>query len=147
MFLQLFHVCHVIRNRRSALLLVWYEWLSRKGREWKILLRRQNLKYKNSTSPFRRLRQKLQPRSQGLSSLPPLSLRKLFLNDNGGREERPWERGCKNCTKSVPHVQHEYFSSFNQSSHSFVALSWSLPSSFLKLPSDASDVYQNYSCG
>ena len=30
----------------------------------------------------------LQPRSQGLSSLPPLS-----LNDNGGREERPWERG------------------------------------------------------
>ena len=31
-----------------------------------------------------------QPRSQGLSSLPPLSLRK----DNGGREERPWERGC-----------------------------------------------------
>ena len=30
-----------------------------------------------------------QPRSQGLSSLPPLS----FLNDNGGREERPWERG------------------------------------------------------
>ena len=33
-----------------------------------------------------------QPRSQGLSSLPPLSLR----NDNGGREERPWERGCNN---------------------------------------------------
>ena len=30
-----------------------------------------------------------QPRSQGLSSLPPLS----FLNDNGGREETPWERG------------------------------------------------------
>ena len=30
-----------------------------------------------------------QPRSQGLSSLPPLSLTK----DNGGREERPWERG------------------------------------------------------
>ena len=30
-----------------------------------------------------------QPRSQGLSYLPPLSL----LNDNGGREERPWERG------------------------------------------------------
>ena len=33
-----------------------------------------------------------QPRSQGLSSLPPLSLRED--NDNGGREERPWERGC-----------------------------------------------------
>ena len=35
---------------------------------------------------------KLQPRSQGLSSLPVLS----FLNDNGGREERPWERGWQN---------------------------------------------------
>ena len=33
-----------------------------------------------------------QPRSQGLSSLPPLSLRKR--HDNGGRKERPWERGC-----------------------------------------------------
>ena len=32
-----------------------------------------------------------QPRSQGLSSLPPLSLRKD--NDNGGREQRLWERG------------------------------------------------------
>ena len=30
----------------------------------------------------------IQPRSQGLSSLPPLSLR----IDNGSREERPWER-------------------------------------------------------
>ena len=37
------------------------------------------------------LRLLVQPRSQGLSSLPPLS---SFLNDNGGREERPWERGC-----------------------------------------------------
>jgi len=36
--------------------------------------------------------------------------------------------------KSVPHVQHDYFSSFNQSSHWFVAMSWSLPSSFVKLP-------------
>ena len=38
----------------------------------------------------------LQPRSQGLSSLPPLS----FLNDNGGREKRPWERGCNSQTLS-----------------------------------------------
>ena len=36
--------------------------------------------------------------------------------------------------KSVPHVQHDYFSSFNQSNHSFVALSLPLLSSFLKLP-------------
>ena len=35
--------------------------------------------------------------------------------------------------KSVPHVQHDYFSSFNQWNHWFVMLS--LPSSFLKLSS------------
>ena len=33
--------------------------------------------------------------------------------------------------KSVPHVQHDCFSSFSQSNHWFVALSLSLPSSFL----------------
>ena len=36
--------------------------------------------------------------------------------------------------KSVPHVQHDYFSSFNQSNHWFMALSLTLPSSNLKLP-------------
>ena len=36
--------------------------------------------------------------------------------------------------KSVPHVQHDYFSSFNQSNHCFVALSLTLPSSNLKRP-------------
>ena len=38
--------------------------------------------------------------------------------------------------KSVPHVQHDYFSSFNQSNHWFVALSLTLtlPSSNLKFP-------------
>ena len=30
--------------------------------------------------------------------------------------------------KSMPHVQHDYFSSFNQSNRSFVALSLTLPS-------------------
>ena len=35
---------------------------------------------------------------------------------------------------SVPHVQHDCFSSFNQSNHWFVALSLTLPSSNLKLP-------------
>ena len=43
-------------------------------------LSRQNLKYKNFTSSFGRLRQKIAP-------------------------------------KSVPHVKHDYFSSFNQSNH------------------------------
>ena len=33
----------------------------------------------------------------------------------------------------MPHVQHDYFSSFNQSNNWFVALLWSLLSSFLKL--------------
>ena len=44
-------------------------------------------------------------------------------------------RLCQNIPpKSVPHVQHDYFSSFNQSNHCFVALSLPLPSSNLKLP-------------
>ena len=37
-------------------------------------------------------------------------------------------------SKSVPHVQHDYFSSFNQSNHWFVALSLTLSSSNVKLP-------------
>ena len=36
--------------------------------------------------------------------------------------------------KSVPHLQHDYFFSFNQSNHLFVALWLTLPSSNLKLP-------------
>ena len=38
--------------------------------------------------------------------------------------------------KSVPHVQPDYFSSFNQSNHWFVALSLTLPSSNLKPPNE-----------
>ena len=38
----------------------------------------------------------------------------------------------RRASKGVPHVQHGYFSSFNQSNHWFVALS--LPSSFHRLP-------------
>ena len=36
--------------------------------------------------------------------------------------------------KSVPHVQYDYFCSFNQSNHRIVVLSFALPSSFLELP-------------
>ena len=36
--------------------------------------------------------------------------------------------------KCVPHVQHDYFSAFNQSDHRFLASSLPLPSSLLKLP-------------
>ena len=36
--------------------------------------------------------------------------------------------------KCVPHVQHDYFSSFNQLDHCFLASSLSLPSTLLKLP-------------
>ena len=44
-------------------------------------------------------------------------------------------RLCQNIApRSVPHVQHDYFSSLNQSNNSFVALSLTLPSSNLKLP-------------
>ena len=35
--------------------------------------------------------------------------------------------------KCVPRVQHDYFSSFNQSNHCFLALSLPLPPSLLKL--------------
>ena len=36
--------------------------------------------------------------------------------------------------KCVPHVQHDYFSSLNQSDHCFLVLSLPLPSSLRKLP-------------
>ena len=38
--------------------------------------------------------QTCQPRSEGLSSPPPLS-----YGDKGGGEERPWERGCRRVTR------------------------------------------------
>ena len=85
--LRLFHVDHVVQNRRSALSLAWHEWFSCKGKEEKkkrfntaSSRCRQNLKYENFPSSFGRLRQNIAP-------------------------------------KSVPHVQHDYFSSFNQSNH------------------------------
>ena len=34
--LRLFHVDHVVQNRRSALSLAWHEWFSCKGKEEKI---------------------------------------------------------------------------------------------------------------
>ena len=34
--LRLFHVDHVVQNRRTALSLAWYEWFSCKGKESKI---------------------------------------------------------------------------------------------------------------
>ena len=37
-------------------------------------------------------------------------------------------------SKRVPHVQHDYFSLFNQSDHCFLASLLLLPSSLLKLP-------------
>ena len=37
--------------------------------------------------------------------------------------------------KCVPHVQHDYFSSFNQSEHCFLALSLPFPSSLAYTPS------------
>ena len=44
-----------------------------------------------------------------------------------------WQTTSKIALKSVPHVQHDYFSLFNQSNHWFVALSLPFTSSFLKL--------------
>ena len=48
--------------------------------------------------------------------------------------DRPRQRIVLKC---VPHVQHDYFSSFNQSDHCFLASSLPLPSSLLKLPDAA----------
>ena len=45
--------------------------------------------------------------------------------------------------KSVLHVQHDYFSSFNQSNHRFVALSLPLLSSLGSLRSDDGNVNDN----
>ena len=96
--LRLFHVGHLVQNRRSALLLAWYEWFSWKAKNERFTAAssrcRQNVKYENFTSLFGRLRQNIAPNI----------------------------------------VQHDYFSSFNQSNHWFVALLLTLPSSDLKLP-------------
>ena len=79
--LRLFHVDHVVQNRRTALSLVWHEWFSCKGKDERFTAAssrcRQNLKYENFASSFGRLRQNIAP-------------------------------------KSVPQVQHNHFSSFNQ---------------------------------
>ena len=37
----------------------------------------------------------------------------------------------------VPHVQYDYFSSFNQSDHCFLVLSLPMPSLLLKLPTNS----------
>ena len=43
-----------------------------------------------------------QPRSQGLSPLPPLV---VGITTKGGREERPWERGCMPSANSLKTLQ------------------------------------------
>ena len=45
--------------------------------------------------------------------------------------------------KSVPHVQHDYFSSFNQSNHRFVAFSLTLPSQIRELKEPRHDGNKN----
>ena len=63
-----------------------------------------------------------------------LSLRNLKFENFTTLFDKPRQ---KIAPKSVPHVQHDYFSLFNQSNYSFVALSLALPSTswFLKLHS------------
>ena len=75
--LQLFHVDHVVHNRRSAFSTNGFHVKAKNERFTAASSRcRQNLKYENFTSSFGRLRQNI-------------------------------------ALKSVPHVQHDYFSSFN----------------------------------
>ena len=99
--LRLFHVDHVVQNRRSYFRLLGTNGFHVKTKSERFTATsprcRQNFKYENFTSSFGRLRQNI-------------------------------------AAKSVPHVQHDCFSSFNQSNHCFVALSLTLPTSNLKLP-------------
>ena len=99
--LRLFHVDHVVQNRRSALSLACHEWFSCKGKEGKIYCCELPLSSKPQIWKFQVVV------LQTTSNIAP---------------------------KSVPHVQHDHFSSFNQWNHWFVALSLTLPSSDLKLP-------------
>ena len=99
--LRLFHVGHVVQNRRSALSLACHEWFSWKGKEWKVYCC-----------------------GLALSSEPQKWKFHVVI----------WQTTSKIAPKSVLHLQHDYFFSFRQSNHSFVAVSWPLLSSFLKLP-------------
>ena len=102
--LRLFHADRFSQNRRTALSLAWYDWFSCKGKEWKS---------ERFTAASSRCCQNLK-----------------FENFTSS-----FSRLRQNITpKSGPHVQHDYFSSFNLSNHWFVALSLTLPSSNLKPP-------------
>ena len=72
--LQLFHVNHVVQDRRSAFSLAWHEWFSCQGKEWKIY-----------------------SCELGLSS--ELQIWKFHVI--------VWQTTSKNCTKKLPHVQHD----------------------------------------
>ena len=87
--LRLFHVHHVVQNRRSALSLACHEWLSCKGKEWKVYCC-----------------------ELALSTEPQKWKFHVVI----------WQTTSKIAPKSVLHLQHDYFSSFNQSNHWFVVL-------------------------
>ena len=102
--LRSFHVGHVVQNRRSALSLALHEW---------------RFSYKGKEW-------KIYCCELPLSSEPQI-WNKNFTSS--------FVRLRQNIApKSVPHVQHDYFSSFNQSNHWPVAFLVTLPSSNLKLP-------------
>jgi len=98
------HVGHLVQNRPSALLLAWQEWFSCF-----------HVKAKNErfTAASSRCRQNLKYEN--------------FTSSFGRLRQNI-------APNIVPHVQHDYFSSFNQSNHWFVAVLLTLPSSNLKLP-------------
>ena len=61
--LRLFHVHHVVQNRRSALSLAWHEWFHNERFTTASSRCCHNLKYENFTSSFARLRQNIEPKS------------------------------------------------------------------------------------
>ena len=66
--LRLFHVGHLVKNRRAALSLAWHEWLLCKAKNARFPAAssrcRQNLKYENFTSLFGRINQKLHQKTR-----------------------------------------------------------------------------------
>ena len=70
--LRLFHVDHVVQNRRTALTLAWYEWFSWKAKSERFTTASsrwcQSFKYENFTSSFSRLRYNIATKSVQLSS-------------------------------------------------------------------------------
>ena len=87
--LRLFHVDHVIQNRRTALSLAWHEWFLCIGKEGYVycceLALSSEPKIENFTSSFGRLRQNIAPKSNDVDVLNSL-IGSLSNHDDDGNK-------------------------------------------------------------